>query len=114
MKLQMQMNGGVTSQNTNNDNLMSMMGVTGLTEDGNGSSHASIGVVGAEMGGGPILCSPVSSMQYRMPKRNGTFGMPTKDGKACMVCCFEERGRGKSVVGCLSHGLHACSVMQPR
>ena len=114
MKLQMQMNGGVASQNTNNDNIMSMMGVTGQMEEGNGSSHASIGVIGAEMCRRPILCSLVSFMQYRVLKRNGTFRMPTKDGKACMVCCFEERGRGKSVVGCLSHGICACSVMQPR
>jgi hypothetical protein len=41
------------------------------------------------------------------------FKAQTRDGSACMVCKFNERGRGAKVSACLTHSIRTCLVAQP-
>jgi hypothetical protein len=70
-----------------------------------------------------VTCVPVSlgagEGQYRVPagkratNNEEMFKAPSRDGSACMVCKYEERGRGARVIACLTHGIRACLVAQP-
>jgi hypothetical protein len=118
----LQKNGGTASRNSGAGDLITMMGVTKKNND-------DIVASGDDFGGGSSIlvatCVPVSlgagEGQYRVPASKNAknnedmFKAPTKDGKACMVCKFEERGaaRGKKVSACLTHGIRACTVVQP-
>ena len=100
-------NGGVITQNSSNNNLMTMMGVMGQTKDNqhNWHNNGTSGVFGVNKEA--LKCLPVSfaAGQYKVPSKKGGFAMPSRDGSSCMVCHFEERGRGMKVSGCLFHGV---------
>jgi hypothetical protein len=120
-----QSNSGMVTQTGSAGNIITMMGVTKNMNGGNADDDFNDFTIGA--GGGitssVITCVPVSlgagEGQYRIPagkratNNQEMFKAPSRDGSTCMVCKYEERGRGARVSVCLTHGIRACLVAQP-
>jgi hypothetical protein len=122
----LQSNSGMVTQTSSAGNIITMMGVIKKMNGGNADDDFNDFTIGA--GGGitssVITCMPVSlgagKGQYqgvptgkRATNNEEMFKAPSRDGSACMVCKYEERGRGARVSACLTHGIRACLVAQP-
>jgi hypothetical protein len=121
----LQSNSGMVTQTSSAGNIITMMGVTKKMNGGNADDDFNDFAIGAggRITSSVVTCVPVSlgagEGQYRVPagkratKNEEMFKAPSRDGSACMVCKYEERGRGARVSACLTHGIRACLDAQP-